>query len=92
VALGSPKQEFWMHAHRGKLRCGLMMGLGGSIDVFAGVAKRAPDFFIRLNLEWFYRLLRQPSRLGRMMKLPKYVLRAIWARIFHNERNGIHEG
>ena len=42
--------------------------------MFAGVAKRAPDIFIKLGLEWFYRLLKQPSRIGRMMKLPLFLI------------------
>ncbi|MBQ9922874.1 MAG: WecB/TagA/CpsF family glycosyltransferase, partial [Clostridia bacterium] len=45
-----------------------------SLDVFAGRVKRAPDVFVKMNLEWFYRLLKQPQRLGRMMKIPKFLL------------------
>lgn len=58
----------------------LMAGLGGSLDTFAGEVKRAPDIFIKLNLEWFYRLLCQPKRIGRMMKLPAYLLAALRAK------------
>ena len=50
------------------------MGLGGALDVYAEAAKRAPKIFIRARLEWFYRLLKEPRRIGRMMKLPKYIL------------------
>ena len=50
----------------------LLGGFGGSLDVFAGNVKRAPRIFIKLGLEWFYRLLCEPSRIGRMMKLPKF--------------------
>ena len=75
VCLGSPKQELFIHRYKAKLLPGLAMGLGGSLDVFAGKANRAPKFFLKLNLEWLYRLLKQPSRLGRMMKLPKF----LWA-------------
>jgi len=50
------------------------MALGGSLDVYAGAVKRAPKIFIRLSLEWLYRLLKEPRRLGRMMKLPKFIL------------------
>jgi len=82
VALGSPKQEVWMYRNRSRIKAGVMLGIGGSVDVIAGVAKRAPRFFIMFNLEWFYRLLCHPSRFFRMMKLPKYILRAIWARMF----------
>ena len=50
------------------------MALGGSLDVYSGNVKRAPKLFIKLNLEWFYRLLREPKRIGRMMKLPKFLI------------------
>lgn len=81
VALGSPRQEFFMYRNRDKFTNIVMIGVGGSLDVFAGEAKRAPDIFIRLNLEWLYRLLKQPYRIGRMMKLPAYLWRAILWRI-----------
>ena len=74
VCLGAPKQEFFMRDHLGEIHAKLMIGLGGSLDSFAGTVKRAPKWMIKLNLEWFYRLLKQPSRLGRMMRLPKFLL------------------
>ena len=52
----------------------LCMGVGGALDVFAGVVKRAPDIFIKLTLEWFYRFCKNPSRLGRFAALPKFIL------------------
>lgn len=73
VCLGAPVQEKWIYTNRASLTSvKLMMGLGGSLDGYAGVAKRAPKIFIRLGLEWFYRLLKEPKRIGRMMKLPKF--------------------
>ena len=54
--------------------------LGGSLDGFAGTVRRAPKWMIRLQLEWLYRLLREPSRIGRMMRLPKFVFAAWRAR------------
>ncbi len=81
VCLGAPKQELWMQSHAGKLNVGLMAGLGGSLDVFAGVAKRAPKLWQKLGLEWLYRLLKQPSRMGRMMKLPLFLLCVIKKRV-----------
>ena len=77
VCLGAPKQEKFMLAHRDELpTVRLMAGLGGSLDGFAGNVKRAPDWMIRANLEWFYRLCKEPKRIGRMMRLPKYVWKA----------------
>ena len=73
VCLGAPKQEKWIAKYKDKLNVGLCMGVGGTLDVFAGTAKRAPKIFIKLNLEWFYRLMKQPSRIGRYAALPKFV-------------------
>lgn len=77
VCLGAPKQERWIAAHQAELKVRLCMGVGGALDVFAGEVKRAPKLFIRLNLEWLYRLLKQPSRIGRFMALPKFII-IVW--------------
>ena len=66
-----------MADHFDQLGATLMVGLGGSLDVYAGKVERAPALFRKLGLEWFYRLLRQPSRAGRMMKLPQYLWQSI---------------
>ena len=81
VCLGSPKQELWMASNLLRLNTNLCAGLGGSIDVFAGRAKRAPVFFQRLGLEWFYRLIREPWRIKRMIKLPLFILVVVWKRV-----------
>lgn len=73
VALGAPKQEFWIRANLHNLQVPIMIGVGGSLDVVSGNKKRAPAFFIKLNLEWLYRLLSEPSRLGRQLILPLFV-------------------
>lgn len=65
----------------GKLPLGLMVGLGGSLDVFAGTVKRAPVAWQKLDLEWLYRLIKEPRRIGRMMKLPLFVLEAAGERL-----------
>lgn len=72
VCLGAPKQEKWIDANRARLNCRVMMGIGGSLDVFAGTAERAPEIWCDLGLEWFYRLIKEPWRIGRMMALPKF--------------------
>jgi len=82
VCLGAPKQEHWMQQNAPLLKVGLMAGLGGAMDVFAGVAERAPENWRRLNLEWLYRLKSDPSRAGRMMNLPKFALFVIGRRLF----------
>lgn len=72
VCLGAPKQELWIDRHKDELKAKVAMGIGGSLDVFAGTAMRAPEFFCNHGLEWFYRLMKQPSRAGRMLALPKF--------------------
>ena len=80
VCLGAPKQEKWMYGHAAKLAVGLMIGAGGSLDVFAGTAERAPEGWRKAGLEWLYRLLKEPRRIGRMMKLPKFLLCVLFRR------------
>lgn len=74
VCLGAPKQEKWM-LHNGEATgAHLLVGLGGCLDVFSGNVQRAPEVFQKWGLEWFYRLLKNPSRIGRMMKLPLFLI------------------
>lgn len=77
VCLGAPKQERWMAEHRHLVNTKLMVGLGGTLDSFAGTVKRAPKIFIKLGLEWFYRLIKEPWRFKRMLRLPKFLWRVI---------------
>ncbi len=74
VCLGAPKQELWMAKNGEATGARLLCGLGGSLDVFAGRVERAPEFWSRHGLEWFYRLCKEPRRLGRMMKLPLFLV------------------
>ncbi len=76
VCLGAPKQERWMAEYGPRSGVRLMVGLGGALDVFSGQVARAPRAFQKLGLEWLYRLLRQPSRVGRMAKLPLFLVSA----------------
>ncbi len=82
VCLGAPAQEKWIHENREKLTSVmLLMGLGGSLDVFSGNVERAPAFFRKLGLEWLHRLLKEPSRIGRMMNLPRFYFGTLWYKI-----------
>ena len=74
VCLGAPKQELWMSTHGEETGAHLLCGLGGSLDVFAGVVERAPKFWSDHGLEWFYRLCKEPRRAKRMMKLPLFLV------------------
>lgn len=81
VALGAPKQEKWISEHKAKLNVKICMGVGGTIDVLSGRVTLAPDFFRRNGLEWLYRLYKEPRRARRMLDLPRFMVRVIWARI-----------
>ena len=80
VCLGAPKQEYWMVKNGPATGARLMAGLGGSLDVFAGVVERAPESWQRLGLEWLYRLTREPKRIGRMARLPLFLVSAVGER------------
>ena len=79
VALGAPKQERWILAHREELKPRILMGIGGSFDVLAGKMERAPKWMQDASLEWAFRLYKQPSRFMRMLALPKFALKVIFS-------------
>lgn len=81
VCLGAPKQEFWMAKNGAATGAKMLCGLGGSLDIFAGISQRAPDIWVKLGLEWAYRLVKEPWRIGRQMNLPKFLFSAIGMRL-----------
>lgn len=85
VCLGSPKQEKWIAANGDSAGARLYIGLGGALDVFAGKVRRAPEVFQKLGLEWLYRLIKEPSRIGRMVKLPLFLVSAVGAKLKGNK-------
>jgi N-acetylglucosaminyldiphosphoundecaprenol N-acetyl-beta-D-mannosaminyltransferase len=78
VALGAPRQEFWIRQHLAELNVPVAIGVGGTLDVLSGQVKRAPALFQRLRLEWLYRLLKDPRRARRFLALPKFALTIFW--------------
>lgn len=79
VCLGAPKQEKWIEANKHQLpHVRVAMGLGGSLDGMSGRVKRAPEVFQKLGLEWFYRLLKEPTRFKRMLVLPEFLIKVIF--------------
>ena len=75
VALGSPKQEEFISRAKSLLPKALMIGLGGSFDVWSGVVERAPLFYQKAGLEWLYRTVKEPKRFKRIFPtLPLFVL------------------
>ena len=86
VALGSPKQEFFIDKLKNVLPNAVMIGLGGSFDVWAGVVKRAPEIYQKLGLEWLYRTVKEPKRIKRIFPtLPVFVIKVLKERLLgHN--------
>lgn len=77
VAKGCPLQDEWIIKVLDNVDKGVFMGVGGSFDVISGNVKRAPELWQKLNLEWMYRLLSNPQRIGRYVSLPKFVIEVL---------------
>lgn len=77
VALGVPRQEFWIAERRSLCPNAIWIGVGGSFDIWAGTKERAPAFFCNHHLEWLYRLYQEPWRWRRMLALPQFAVRAL---------------
>ncbi|MCF6097219.1 WecB/TagA/CpsF family glycosyltransferase [Thermovorax subterraneus] len=77
IGMGAPRQELFMVNNKSKINGSIMMGVGGSLDVFAGRVKRAPVWMQRTGFEWLYRLLQEPWRLKRMSVLPLFIIKVL---------------
>lgn len=80
VAMGVPKQEFWIHENLDKFEKGFFIGVGGTFDVLAGFKKRAPSWMIKAGLEWLYRISQDPKRWKVLFKLMKFFFYAVFDR------------
>ncbi len=74
VAMGIPKQEKWIARHREALGVPVLIGVGGTLDVLSDTVKRAPKIMRQLKLEWLWRVLKNPRKIGKVMLLPRFVL------------------
>jgi N-acetylglucosaminyldiphosphoundecaprenol N-acetyl-beta-D-mannosaminyltransferase len=81
VALGAPKQEKWIYSRLDRLNAKVCIGVGGTVDILSGRVRLCPDFFRRNGLEWLYRLYKEPRRARRMLDLPRFMLRVLYARV-----------
>ncbi len=77
VGLGSPKQEKWIYDNLRFTGARVAIGVGGCFDVMAGNLNRAPEIYRTMGIEWLYRLIKQPTRFKRMLKLPKFAIMII---------------
>ncbi len=81
VGLGAPKQEFFISKIMSEVPASLMMGVGGSFDVWAGVKKRAWKWMQKLGLEWLFRAMQDLSRIKRLTFIPSFILMVIYAKL-----------
>jgi N-acetylglucosaminyldiphosphoundecaprenol N-acetyl-beta-D-mannosaminyltransferase len=86
AGLGSPKQERWLAQYGPATGCGAGMGIGGSLDVWAGTVARAPRAVRAVGLEWAYRLVREPRRWRRQLALPRFVVAVAREMVFGEEK------
>jgi len=77
VGMGVPLQEKWLAKHLTKFDGIVGIGVGGAFDILAGTKSRAPDLMQQLKLEWLYRLLQEPRRIGRTLRLPKFIMQVL---------------
>lgn len=80
VAMGAPIQEKWIAKHKHELKVDVAAGQGGTFDYEAGKIQRAPVVFQKLGIEWFWRLILQPSRFFRMIVLPIYLMKIVFTK------------
>jgi N-acetylglucosaminyldiphosphoundecaprenol N-acetyl-beta-D-mannosaminyltransferase len=84
VAYGAPQQDLWIKRNMARLQVPVCMGVGGTLDFIAGVTPRAPEWMRRSGLEWLYRLLKQPRRWRRMLRLPVFAFQVLVQRVRRN--------
>lgn len=80
VGLGFPKQETWIDTNKKNIAGKVIIGNGGVMDILSGNTKSAPKIFEKLGLEWFYRLIKEPSRIKRQIVLPKFMLKVLFSK------------
>ncbi len=85
VGLGFPKENEWIHQIRNEFSKTVFIGVGGSIDVISGEIRKAPDFFMERGLDWFYRVITRPWRLGKFFRTLSFYLGTVSKRLFSKE-------
>ncbi|MBN2042043.1 MAG: WecB/TagA/CpsF family glycosyltransferase [Spirochaetes bacterium] len=82
VGLGFPKEEHWIYKLKSELKHGVIIGVGGSLDIISGEIKKAPAFFMTRGLDWFYRIVLRPWRLGRLFLVMFFFIGILFKKIF----------
>ncbi len=77
VGLGSPKQELWVYENLKMLNASVCICIGGAIDVYSGIIKRAPKWISKIGFEWLYRAIKEPKRFKRLLKIPSFLIKVV---------------
>ena len=83
VGLGFPKEDKWISKIRNEFQNTVFVGVGGSIDIISGEQRKAPAFFMERGLEWFYRIITKPWRIGRLFRVTIFYLQVIFKKLFN---------
>ena len=88
VGMTAPKQETWVYKNRNKLNTPIIGSVGAVFDFMAGTHPKAPDWMSKLGIEWIYRIMREPRRMGRrnLISIPKFVIAVIYSHIFNKNK------
>ncbi len=81
VGLGFPREDEWIYRNRKEFSNSVIISIGGNIDIISGEVKKAPAFFMARGLDWFYRILARPWRIGRLLRIALFVLQILFKRI-----------
>ena len=81
VGLGFPKEEKWIHKCKSEFKNAILISVGGSIDVVSGEIKKAPPYFMENGLDWFYRIITRPWRIGRLLRTILFFIRTLFKRL-----------
>jgi N-acetylglucosaminyldiphosphoundecaprenol N-acetyl-beta-D-mannosaminyltransferase len=92
VGLSTPRQEYWMRDHVGRIPGATLIGVGAAFDYHAGTVKRAPKWVQRAGLEWLHRLCAEPKRLWRryLIRAPQFVFMLAWTTLLSRRRRDLH--
>ncbi len=81
IGLGFPKEDEWIYMLKSELKHGVIISVGGSFDIISGVIRKAPPFFMTRGLDWLYRIITRPWRIGRLIMVAIFFVTVIWKRL-----------
>ncbi|MCL2156361.1 MAG: WecB/TagA/CpsF family glycosyltransferase, partial [Leptospirales bacterium] len=81
VGLGFPKEDKWIYKYKSEFKNAILISVGGSIDIISGEIKKAPPYFMENGLDWFYRIITRPWRIGRLLRTALFFIRTLFKKL-----------